>query len=253
MASDYRRQSQRFESKINNKLSEYEKLSVQLNKLMNDSPTFSSNNGFNASKSSRKSKNNEINDVISSSENVLGDIQQLLKQLSNLKTKIINRLESLEKDKNKGSYSSSSITSLEYILRNCETQYREFKKQCDRVENRIRTNIRRHKVLNGANRRRNANDNNIMDRQLEENQSLLQSISIVDDTLTMVTDAKDDLTNQGIMGGNINKAIGILGAKFPQANELMLKIKKYRNRDSIILACVCGVCLTLMFIYWLNK
>eukprot|EP00483_Globobulimina_turgida_P001945 UN01947 len=252
MSSEYRRQSQRFESKINNKLSEYERLSVQLTKLMNDSPTFSSINTLNLSSRQGKENEKDIERVVIESENVLGEIQQLLQSLSNLKNKIISELDKAENTAN-DERNSSNITSLEHILQNCETQYREFKKQIKRIEERIRSNIRKHKVLNGANRRRNANERSVMDSQLEENQSLLQSINIVDDTLTMVHDAKTDISNQGFMGLNINKGLGILSSKFPQANQIMLKIKKYRNRDAIVLACVCALCLTLMFIYWINK
>eukprot|EP01084_Bolivina_argentea_P235024 395606_1 len=185
MASQYRRQSQRFESKINNKLSEYEKISIQLNKLMNDSPTFTSSNGLPLSSIHHNDKEREIERVIGDSENVLREIQQLLQSIWKLKSTIIHELERTEKEDNKD---QTNIASLEYILQNCETQSREFKKQLRRVEDRIRNNIRRHKVLNGANRRRNANERTAMDAQLEENQSLLQSISIVDDTLTMVSD-----------------------------------------------------------------
>ena len=218
---------------------------------MNDSPTFSSLNTSHALSS--KGKETEIQRVITESETVLREIQQELQSLNTLKSKIISALEKAESTTNNDQSSSINITSLEYILETCETQSREFKKQLRRVEDRIRTNMRRHKVLNGANRRRNANDRTTMDAQLEENQSLLQSLSIVDDTLTMVNDTKTEMTNQGIMGGAINKGLGVLSNKFPQANELMVKIKKYRNRDSIVLACVCGVSLTFMFIYWLNK
>ena len=69
----------------------------------------------------------------------------------------------------------------------------------------------------------------------------------------MQNDINEDMRNQGVMGLNIDKGLTLLSSKFPAAQGLMLKIKKYRNRDSIVLACVCGVCVTFMFIYWLNK
>ena len=213
---------------------------------MSDSPTFSSTN---ASLSSRSCKDSEIQRVITESDSVLRDIQQELQSLNRLKSKIITELEKAEMNKD----NTMNITSLEYTLQTCETQSREFNKQLRRVENRIRANQRRHHVLNGTNRRRNPNERTAMDAKLEENASLLQSLSIVDDTLTMVTDTNAELSKQGVMGSAINKGLGVLQSKFPQANELMVKIKKYRNRDSIVLACVCGVCLLLMFIYWLNK
>ena len=219
---------------------------------MSDSPTFSSTN---TTLSHTKGKDTEIQRVITESDSVLREIQQELQSLSNLKTKIITELDKAEQERNKTNDQSSNIniTSLEYILQTCETQYRDLNKQCRRIEDRIRSNMRRHKVLKGANRRRNANERTALDNQLQENESLLESVKIVDHTLELVGNTKSEMEKQGLMGTSINKGLGYLSSKMPKANELMGKIKKYRNRDSIVLACVCGVCLTLMFIYWLNK
>eukprot|EP00486_Rosalina_sp_Unknown_P013606 CAMPEP_0201584410 /NCGR_PEP_ID=MMETSP0190_2-20130828/110321_1 /ASSEMBLY_ACC=CAM_ASM_000263 /TAXON_ID=37353 /ORGANISM="Rosalina sp." /LENGTH=253 /DNA_ID=CAMNT_0048028313 /DNA_START=1 /DNA_END=762 /DNA_ORIENTATION=+ len=253
MASEYRRKSQRFESKINAKLSEYEKLSIQLNKLMSDSPTFSSTNG---SSSRTKGSETEIQRVISESDSVLREIQQELQSLNNLKKSINTELDKADKanNNNQSSSSSTNITSLTYILQTCETQHRDLRNQYQKIENRIRANIKRHKVLKGANpRRRNANERTQMDAQLEENASLLESMKTVDHVIDLVGHTHEEMEKQGLMNTTINKGLGILQSKMPTANELMGKIKKYRNRDSIVLACVCAIALTLMFIYWLNK
>ena len=216
---------------------------------MNDSPTFSPTNASNAA--SHEGRDSEIKRVLADSDKVLRETQTLLQSLSTLKSSIIDELEKAENDNDTSS--SVSITSLEYILQNCETQHREFRKQLNRVEERIRQNMRRYKVLHGTSRRRNANERTEMDDRLEEQQSLMTSLTIVDDTLTMVSDTRTEMKEQGVFTSNINKGLAIFASKFPRAGELMSKIKKYRNRDSIILASVCGICMTLMFIYWLNK
>ena len=214
---------------------------------MSDSPTFSSSNG-----SSTKSKGTEIEiqRVLSESDSVLGEIHQELQALNKLKMSINTELEKAE---NNNSNDSANITSLTYILQTCETQHRDLRNQCRRIENRIRSNQTKHKVLKGANRRRNANERTQMDAQLEENQSLLEANRVVDHTIDMMRHTHEEMEKQGAMNKNIFKGLGILADKMPTANELMGKIKKYRNRDSIVLACVCAVALTFMFIYWLNK
>lgn len=213
---------------------------------MSDSPTFSSTNGSAKTKGSET----EIQRVITESDNVLREIQQELQSLNNLKKSINTELEKAE---NNNSNDSSHITSLTYILQTCETQHRDLRNQCRRIEERIRSNQRKHKVLKGANRRRNANERTALDAQLEENQSLLESNRIVDHTIEILGHTQSEMEKQGLMNQSIFKGLGVLQGKMPTANELMGKIKKYRNRDSIVLACVCAIALTLMFIYWLNK
>merc|ERR1712154_13617 len=100
---------------------------------------------------------------------------------------------------------------------------------------------------------RHANERASMDDQLDEHESLINTHQLVDNTLMMVSDTKSEMKEQGALSSNINKGLAIFASKFPKAGELMSKIKKYRNRDSIVLASVCGICMTFMFIYWLNK
>ena len=214
---------------------------------MNDSPTLSYSSHL--PQSSRGGSDNEIQQVITHSETVLREIQQLLASLSTLKTSIEDRLEKAQQNDD----GTTNITALEYTLRNCETQQRELRKQVQRVEHRIREKIKRHRVLKGSNARRDANDRSDMDHQLAENESLLNSIKIVENNIMLQNDINEDMRNQGLMAQGINQGLTMLNSKFPQAGELIFKIKKYRNRDSIVLSCVCGTCLFFMFIYWLNK
>lgn len=214
---------------------------------MNDSPTLSYSS--HVPSASRSGNDRDIQHVITDSETVLREIQQLLQSLSTLKSSIEERLVKAQNTDN----GSTNITALEYILQNCETQHRELRKQVQRVEHRIRDKIKRHRVLKGSNARRDANDRSDLDHQLAENQSLLNAINIVDQNLTLQSDVNEDMRNQGIMTQGINHGLTLLNSKFPQAGDLIFKIKKYKNRDSIVLSCVCGTCLFFMFIYWLNK
>ncbi len=68
-----------------------------------------------------------------------------------------------------------------------------------------------------------------------------------------VNAAQRDLNDQVGMTNVMRSGVGGLGNLFPKADELIFKIKKYRNRDSIVIACVCALCLFLMFIYWWSK
>ena len=43
------------------------------------------------------------------------------------------------------------------------------------------------------------------------------------------------------------------GSKFPVVNNLLVAIKRKKNKDAIVLSAVCAICSALVLIYWMAK
>ena len=133
-----------------------------------------------------------------------------------------------------------------------------FFKTKKRAEDRIRNALKKRRLLSGggsSNRRKRANDNenNITDSLLTEQKHLQRGMEAADVAINILSDTKKALLEDKGLFNKMQSGVGKLGSLFPTANELMFKIKKYRNRDSIVIAFTIAICVFFILIYWLNK
>lgn len=150
----------------------------------------------------------------------------------------------------------SPPTTAEYTHQKCVQMSRDFKQQKKRAENRIRNALKKRRLLSGgqSGRRKRANENdNITDNLLTEQGNLRKGLEQADIAIDIANTTRDYLTDDKALFDKMQSGVGKLGSMFPQANEIMFKIKKYRNRDSIVIAFTIAVCMFFILIYWWNK
>ena len=152
----------------------------------------------------------------------------------------------------------SPPTTAEYTHQKCSQLSRDFLKQKKRAEERIRNALKKKRLLSGggaSSRRKRANDNenSVTDNLLTEQKHLHRGMEAADHAIDIMSNTRSALVEDKGLFETMQSGVGKLSTMFPTANELMFKIKKYRNRDSIVIAFTIAVCVFFILIYWLNK
>ena len=90
-------------------------------------------------------------------------------------------------------------------------------------------------------------------RLIRERVRIAGSTSAVDDLIGAAQNtARELFAQRGALTSAGNKLVAI-GSRFPVVNNLILAIKKKKNKDAVILASVVGACTTFVLLYYLSK
>ena len=112
----------------------------------------------------------------------------------------------------------------------------------------------RDALLGGASRRGGGGDDESMEaRLIRERARIAGSTSAVDDLIGVAQNtARELFAQRGILSNAGNKLIAI-GSKFPAVNNLLLAIKRKKNKDAVILAAVVAACTIFVLLYYMSK
>jgi len=84
---------------------------------------------------------------------------------------------------------------------------------------------------------------------LREQKGLNRSITETDEVITIAQQARSALKKQKLTFSIAMDKLGNLTAKYPQINTVMQSIRRHRQRDMIVLACVIAACMCFTFFY----
>lgn len=115
----------------------------------------------------------------------------------------------------------------------------------------------RDALLGGASRRGGGggggDDESMEARLIRERARIAGSTSAVDDLIGVAQHtARELFAQRGILSNAGNKLIAI-GSKFPAVNNLLLAIKRKKNKDAVILAAVVAACTIFVLLYYMSK
>lgn len=115
----------------------------------------------------------------------------------------------------------------------------------------------RDALLGGASRRGGVSgggdDESMEARLIRERARIAGSTSAVDDLIGVAQNtARELFAQRGILSNAGNKLIAI-GSKFPAVNNLLLAIKRKKNKDAVILAAVVAACTIFVLLYYMSK
>jgi len=116
----------------------------------------------------------------------------------------------------------------------------------------------RDALLGGASRRGGSgggggDDESMETRLIRERARIAGSTSAVDDLIGVAQNtARELFAQRGILSNAGNKLIAI-GSKFPAVNNLLLAIKRKKNKDAVILAAVVAACTIFVLLYYMSK
>ena len=116
----------------------------------------------------------------------------------------------------------------------------------------------RDALLGGASRRGGSgggggDDESMEARLIRERARIAGSTSAVDDLIGVAQNtARELFAQRGILSNAGNKLIAI-GSKFPAVNNLLLAIKRKKNKDAVILAAVVAACTIFVLLYYMSK
>jgi Golgi SNAP receptor complex protein 1 len=120
----------------------------------------------------------------------------------------------------------------------------------------VGSSLKRAELLDFSAKRRNSDEkeqSRNVDILLKEQSSLERSLRSTDAVLGQAFATHDDLRRQsGILAGARNKALQMLSTS-PMINNLIVKIRRAKQKDMIVLAITIAICLTFTVIYWWNK
>lgn len=135
---------------------------------------------------------------------------------------------------------SYSLTRYQSVLNDFEQEYRRLTKGATRDA--------RLELLSGT----TLSDGGLRPRTeplLREQKGLHRSISETDQVITIAQQASSALKQQKMTLSNAMDKLGNLTTKFPQINSVLQSIRRHRQRDMIVLACVISGCMCFMFLY----
>lgn len=115
----------------------------------------------------------------------------------------------------------------------------------------------RDALLGGGSRRGGSggggDDESMEARLIRERARIAGSTSAVDDLIGVAQNtARELFAQRGILSNAGNKLIAI-GSKFPAVNNLLLAIKRKKNKDAVILAAVVAACTIFVLLYYMSK
>jgi len=75
----------------------------------------------------------------------------------------------------------------------------------------------------------------------------------IDSVVAQAYGVASNLTQQKQLFDTIDSKLSSVGAKFPVVNSVLNAVRRRKNRDTVILASVMGLCMLLILIYWVRK
>jgi golgi SNAP receptor complex member 1 len=88
---------------------------------------------------------------------------------------------------------------------------------------------------------------------MRERNSILNSSIAVDDAIGSAQNTASALYEQRGIFNNTISALASAGSKIPMVNNLLVAIKRKKNKDAIVLSAVCAICTALVLLYWMAK
>lgn len=99
------------------------------------------------------------------------------------------------------------------------------------------------------NREKSSKGGSRMDALLRESEHTRNSERMIDEQISIALETRESLVNQREALKMVQKKLNDLTSRFPIINNLVNKINLRKRRDTIILGCVVGLCLTFMIWY----
>ena len=183
-------------------------------------------------------------DIIASKE---GEIEALLTRLSDVTRALASSIHS--------GANASSDTRTHTLTRHRDVAT-EFNHEFRRLKDYIEQEREHASLLQGRHRGSNGTlggDESNSSAAMRERNSILSSSIAVDDAIGVAQNTASALYEQrGIFNSTIS-ALATAGSKFPVVNNLLVAIKRKKNKDAIVLSAVCAICSALVLIYWMAK
>lgn len=98
-----------------------------------------------------------------------------------------------------------------------------------------------------------ANPGNATGLLLRERSMVDRSNAAIDSVVAQAYGVASNLTQQKQLFDTIDSKLSSVGAKFPVVNSVLNAVRRRKNRDTVILASVMGLCMLLILIYWVRK
>eukprot|EP01136_Pigoraptor_vietnamica_P023954 Opistho-1_new@76513 len=84
---------------------------------------------------------------------------------------------------------------------------------------------------------------------VKENEHIMNSTRMADETLGIAVATKENLTAQRSTFSNMSARVGGMFSRFPAINNLMQRINVRKRRDTLILGAVIATCIILILLY----
>lgn len=201
--------------------------------------------GYNQYSNTATSKMEGNFDVIASKE---GEIEALLTRLSDVTRALASSIHS--------GANASSDTRTHTLARHRDVAT-EFNREFRRMKDYIEQEREHASLLQGRHRGSNGTlgggDESNSSAAMRERNSILSSSIAVDDAIGVAQNTASALYEQRGIFNNTISALATAGSKFPVVNNLLVAIKRKKNKDAIVLSAVCAICSALVLIYWMAK
>lgn len=90
-------------------------------------------------------------------------------------------------------------------------------------------------------------------RLIRERARIAGSTSAVEDIISVAQNTARELFSQRGLLQNAGSKLMTMSSRFPVLNNLVLAIKRKKNKDTMILAAVIAACTTFVLLYYLSK
>ena len=84
---------------------------------------------------------------------------------------------------------------------------------------------------------------------MKENEHARNSERMIDDQINIALESREALVNQRLAFKAIQTKLNDISNRFPMINNLVQKINLRKRRDTVILGCVIGLCVTFLIWY----
>ena len=246
---ELRKEARKLENEIDANLASLSKLAgVGTNNATTSTSSgggMSGSGGYNQYPNTATNKIEGNFDVIASKE---GEIEALLTRLSDVTRALASSIHS--------GANASSDTRTHTLARHRDVAKvfnHEFRRMKDYIEQeREHASLLqgRHRGSNGA---LGGGDESNSSAAMRERNSILSSSIAVDDAIGVAQNTASALYEQRGIFNNTISALATAGSKFPVVTNLLVAIKRKKNKDAIVLSAVCAICSALVLIYWMAK
>ena len=246
---ELRKEARKLENEIDANLASLSKLAgVGTNNATTSTSSgggMSGSGGYNQYPNTATNKIEGNFDVIASKE---GEIEALLTRLSDVTRALASSIHS--------GANASSDTRTHTLARHRDVA-KEFNHEFSRMKDYIEQEREHASLLQGRHRGSNGalggGDESNSSAAMRERNSILSSSIAVDDAIGVAQNTASALYEQRGIFNNTISALATAGSKFPVVNNLLVAIKRKKNKDAIVLSAVCAICSALVLIYWMAK
>nr|ODN80285.1 golgi snare protein [Cryptococcus depauperatus CBS 7841]ODN92292.1 golgi snare protein [Cryptococcus depauperatus CBS 7855] len=172
----------------------------------------------------------------SSQSDMVGQLEQAIEDL----TTLIN------------SPNQAPSTSMQHTAQTHRDNLDDYRRDFIRTRSNVEQTIRRSNLLGSV--RKDIDDyksgrSSVTDALLQDRGRIDSSHRMMDDTLNQAYATREDFAQQRGLLASIDTRMGGVLNQMPGINSLITMIRTRRRRDTIIMGCVVGVCVVLLFGY----